>query len=435
MTPAARAAAALLAAFSGVVLARDIAATPLNYRQQLAEIRPGDVLRLAPGDYRDGLPLHGITGLPDLPVIIAGPSDGPPAVLHASPGRNTISLIDASYVVVRDLLLEGHGVPVDGVKAEGHARYAHHITVERLTIRGHGNNQQTVGISTKCPAWNWIIRGNTIVDAGTGIYLGNSNGAAPFIAGTIEDNRILEPTGYALQVKHQQPRPTLAGMPDLPSITVIRRNTFVKAQSGDSEAPRPSVLVGHFPLAGVGAADLYAIYGNLFYGNRFEALFQGEGRLALYANLFVAPSGDAVHIQPHNDIPREIVVAHNTVLAAGSAIRILEKEGAPHFPRHILRNALFAARGVAGASPQGNFHAPLAHAERWLASPAGGLATLDLRPRLPWPAVAGPATAVLADLPDAHADYEGRPWRIGSVGAFADTPASGKNLTDRAPER
>ena len=32
---------------------------------------------------------------------------------------------------------------------EGHADWAHHITLDGLRVRGHGNNQQTVGIKTE----------------------------------------------------------------------------------------------------------------------------------------------------------------------------------------------------------------------------------------------------------------------------------------------
>jgi hypothetical protein len=40
------------------------------------------------------------------------------------------------------------------------------------------------------PTWGRIIRRNVIDGAGTGIYLGNSDGSAPFVAGIIENNLI-----------------------------------------------------------------------------------------------------------------------------------------------------------------------------------------------------------------------------------------------------
>ena len=181
--------------------------------QSLKRLRAGDTLLLAAGEYRDGLPVHGLSGAPGRPIIISGPERGPPATFVAQRGRNTVSIVDSHHLVIRNLVLEGNNLPVDAVKAEGQSRWAHHITLENLVIRGHGNNQQTVGISTKCPAWNWVIREVTIVGAGTGMYLGNSDGSAPFVAGLIERNLVVDTIGYNLQIKHQLARPDLPGMP------------------------------------------------------------------------------------------------------------------------------------------------------------------------------------------------------------------------------
>lgn len=50
---------------------------------------------------------------------------------------------------------------------------------------------------------------------------------------------------------------------------------------------RPNLLVGGFPLIGWGAKDYYEIYGNLFYDDPTEALFQGTGNIMIYNNIFV----------------------------------------------------------------------------------------------------------------------------------------------------
>jgi len=302
-------------------------ATPENYRRLLDRLRAGDTLALAPGEYRDGLRLHNLAGEPGRPITITGPARGPAASFVANEDRNTVSIVDSHHVVVRNLVLDGGGAPVDAIKAERPARYAHHITLENLLIRGHGNSQQNVGISTKCPAWNWVIRGNTIIGAGTGMYLGDSDGSAPFVAGVIEQNLIVDSIGYNLQIKHQHRRPDVGDMPRAAaSDTVIRRNVFAKTAGASTEMPRPNVLVGHFPPEGPGSDDRYVIYGNFFYANRTEALFQGEGNIALYDNLFVNPYGDAIHIQPHNDIPKRIDIAFNTVLAEGVGISVVAGE-------------------------------------------------------------------------------------------------------------
>src|SRR5215471_5673428 len=309
--------AAVLLALSTSGEALVYRASPENYGPIISALRPGDTLVLSPGQYLDGLRVHDLVGKPQRPIMITGPQKGPPAVFVAREGRNTVSIVDSAYVVIRNLALEGRNLPVDAVKAEGQSHWAHHVTLENLVIRGYGNNQQTVGISTKCPAWNWVLRGNAIFGAGTGMYLGNSDGNAPFVAGLIERNVIVNTIGYNLQIKHQNPRPYLVGIPAGRSMTIIRNNVFAKTEGDSVEEARPNVLVGHFPLSGPGADDDYAIYGNFFYQNPHEALFQGEGNIALYSNLFYNEYGDAIRIQPHNDVPRRIVVAYNTVIAGG----------------------------------------------------------------------------------------------------------------------
>jgi hypothetical protein len=106
-------------------------------------------------------------------------------------------------------------------------------------------------------------------------YLGNSDGNAPFVRGLIAHNLIVDTIGYNLQIKHQNARLEIAGMPIEPSVTIIRHNVFSK-ENGAATGPfaRPNVLVGHWPVRGDGSKDTYEIYGNFFYQNPTEALFQ-----------------------------------------------------------------------------------------------------------------------------------------------------------------
>jgi hypothetical protein len=399
-------------------------ASPDNYLHLITLLRPGDTLALSAGEYRDGLPAHGLSGEPGRPITITGPESGPSATLVARPGHSTVGIVDSRYLVIRNLMLEGNNLPVDAVKADKPSHYAHDITLENLVIRGHGNNQQTVGISTKCPAWNWVIRGNTIVGAGTGMYLGDSDGSAPFVAGLIERNLIVDTIGYNLQVKHQQPRPDIPGLPAGRSMTIIRHNVFAKADGVATESPRPNVLVGHFPLAGAGADDDYAVYGNFFYQNRDEALFQGEGNVALYGNLFVNDDGDAIRIQPHNDIPRRIVIAFNTVVAKGAGVSLIQKEGAPRYPQTVSANAVFAGVPIRGGRQAGNLAAPMSEANVFLSRPFAPLGELDLYPQRRWPRTVATKSAAPARFPDWTRDFNGRPRLPGSIGAYG---ASGSN--------
>ena len=399
-------------------------ASPDNYRRLIRLLRAGDTLMLAAGEYRDGLPAYNLSGASNRPIVISGPERGQAARFIARSGHNTISIVDSRYLTIRNLVLEGHNFPVDGVKAERQSHFAHDITLENLLIRGHGNNQQTVGISTKCPAWNWVIRRTTIIGAGTGMYLGDSDGSAPFVAGLIERNLVVDTIGYNLQIKHQLSRPSLPGMPDGPSTTIIRDNVFAKPEAGSAEAARPNVLVGHFPLEGTGAEDDYAVYGNFFYQNRYEALFQGEGNVAIYSNIFINNYGDAIRIQPHNDIPRRITIAFNTVLAKGAGISVIQKEGASPFSQVVRANAVFAGVPLTGGDRSGNIEAPIDDAERSLHRPFAPLGELDVYPARSWSRTMSGETVPMSPLPDWERDFNGRPRASGAIGAYSGIGAN-----------
>jgi hypothetical protein len=208
-------------------------------------------------------------------------------------------------------------------------------------------------------------------------------------------------------------------MPTRPSTTIIRHNVFAKADSVVNDAPRPNVLVGHFPLAGPGAEDDYAIYGNLFYQNRNEALFQGEGNVALYANLFVNDHGDAIRIQPHNDIPRRILVAFNTVVAMGAGVTLSQKEGAPSYPQSVRANVVFAGVPIRGGEQSGNLAAAMSAAGEFLNRPFAALGELDLYPRRRWPRMKSMNTALKVPFPDGAKDFNGRPRLPGTLGAYS----------------
>lgn len=376
------AALVVLIIFSPVAAGKFYTGNPDNYRHQLRNLRPGDQLLLTPGFYQRGLPIHHLRGEAHAPIIITGLESGKRAVFLGRRGHNTVSIIDAQHVILRNIEIDGQHLPVDGVKCEGHANWAHHITLENLLIHRHDHNQQIVGISTKCPAWNWTIRHNIIQGAGTGIYLGSSDGSAPFIAGLIEYNLITQTLGYNLQIKHQQPRPNLAGMPAGDQVTTIRHNVFSKADPPrNPSSPRPNVLLGHWPLMGRGANDRYLVYSNFFYQNPQESLFQGEGRIALYNNLFVNHMGGAIRFQPHHDKPREIAIFFNTVVAKNTGIYHAGHND-PSLPiPWIANNAVFANRPLAvPRTGDTNFSALYHAADKWLIAPFAPLGQMNLAP-------------------------------------------------------
>lgn len=367
---------------AGTVAQRTFNADPGSYLSLLPGLVAGDRLVLAAGSYPSGLPLANKNGAPANCIVIEGPAVGPSARFTGRDCCNTVSISDSSYLVIRNLELDGQGLAGDGVKAEGTAQWAHHITIENLYIHGHGADQAIVGISTKCPTWNWVIRGNVIEGAGTGLYLGNSTGEDEFAHGLVEFNLVRDTLGYNMQIKHQNGRATAFGSPPN-GRTIIRHNVFSKAQNGATGPnARPNLLVGHWPLTGAGSNDVYEIYGNFFHQNPTEALFQGEGNLAFYANLLLNDFGPAVNVQPHMDLPRLIRVFGNTVVATDTGIRVTG--GDPGYTQRVVGNAVFAGTPLSGGTQIDNLAGAYANAPGSLNNPFGAIAgatnRLDLYP-------------------------------------------------------
>ncbi|TVS19096.1 MAG: hypothetical protein EA417_01410 [Gammaproteobacteria bacterium] len=362
---------------------RMLEAGPENYRTAVSRLRPGDRLQLTPGQYRHGLRLHDLAGTAEHPIVISGPESGEPAVFLARSGANTVSLRDAAFLTIRHLTLDGQGLNVAGVVAEAPGAWTNDITLEHLRIRNHDGSQGNTGITTRAPAWNWVIRHNDIRDVGTGLYLGRPDGTGPFVHGLIEHNVIANTLGYNMQIKHQNVREPLPGMPTEPGETVIRYNVFSKAERSNSGArARPNLLVGHWPPEGAGAEDRYLIYGNLFHQNPYQRLFQGEGNVALYNNLFFNSHGDALLIWPHNDRPKDVHVLYNTVVARGFGIRIDAPD--PAYEQLVAGNAVFAGNPLVldgGVDNRSNHLDAFAAAGRLLTSVEPDLTRLDLFPR------------------------------------------------------
>lgn len=393
-----------------------IKANPSNYLTLLRALKPGETLELEAGVYDDpndvpGLPIFELAGTETQPILITGPESGPRPKFLGRSTHNTVRIRNSSWVIIRNLEIDSRNLGGSGVAAQGSN---HHIWLENLYIHGVGRDQQNVGISTvSAPNWNWVIRGNTIVGAGTGMYLGNSDGENAFVAGTIENNLVRDTIGYNLQIKHQNPRPAIAGMPTGKSVTVIRHNVFTKgANSSTGGMARPNVLVGHFPKSGPGVDDHYEIYGNFFWQNPTEALFQGEGNIAMYSNVMATDSGAAINIQPHHDVPKAIEIFGNTIIAKGSGIRVTG--GASGHEQRVRGNAVFSDSPISGGTQAGNFTGAYAHAANHLVEPFGALGSFQAFPLAG--ALSGVAldTTGLTNYTDWDVDFnrQARDWTI-----------------------
>lgn len=318
-------------------------ATPLNYKSFLAMLTAGDTLCLSSGNYTDNMVLNNLNRTADNPIVITGSSNLYTTVFQATNGSNTISITKCSYLVIKNLRLDGRNMPVDAVKAEGTTgNWAHHITIEYLYITGYGNNQQIVGT-----------------------------------------------LGYNIEIKHQAdtvrhhfPGTAVNGK------TVIRHNVFSKeTNAATGSDARPNLLVGSFPVTGPGKEDYYEIYGNFFWQNPTEALFQGTGNIMLYNNIFVnntdAAGYRAVYITEHNNVkPRYIRIFHNTVWAVNSSGGIRLYNPDPAFRQYCYANAVFSPSPVTNFTGQSdNITDSYVYAVNYVISATPGISTIDLYPK------------------------------------------------------
>jgi len=400
----------------------------------LAALKPGDTLLLTPGNYGvdsngndtgspPGLPLFGINGTATAPITITGPESGPRPVLLGRSTHNTVRIDGSSYVVVRNIDINNRGLGAPGVASQG---VSHHITLENLYIHGVGDSQQTVGIAANsAPTWNWTIRNNQIIGAGTGMYLGNSDGNAPFVAGLIEHNLIRDTIGYSMQIKHQTVWSSVpAGMPTGTTTTVVRHNVFSKLSSFVSaDGARPNLLVGDQPPSGPGSGNGFEIYGNFFWQNPTEALFQGEGNIAFHHNLMVNASGPAVVIQRHYGSVRNVRIFANTIVARDNGISVTG--GQSGTTQRVAGNAVFAANPVsisgADAAQIDNVTGSQVAAATHLNNPGAALGQLDLYPRVGQLQAPALNTSGLSAYADWNRDFNGTGDSWTTRGAYAGT--------------
>lgn len=400
-------------------------AGPQDYRKVLGSLMPGDTLVLAAGVYSRGLPLSDCHGSPDAWITIQGPEQGI-AEIRQTQNANCVELRQCSYVALKKLSILGEGptgIPgVFGISAQGGLKnLVHHILVEDCIISDWNTSQQAVGISTKTPTWDWIIRRNIIRNCGTGLYLGNSDGTAPFVRGLIENNLVHDPIGYCMEIKYQKAYPDLPGLPTTPCSTLIRHNVFIKNDQPSPDGDRPNLLVGGFPDSGPGSMNLYEIYGNFIWHNPRESLLRASGRVSIHDNVLgdcPAAQHEAITLRSH-DLPLKLAhVYHNTIYATARGIRVgsTAQEG-----QALAGNVIFATGPLldqATKNASENVTEPVEAAAEHLIHPSLTLGQLDLRPR------PGHCEGPPLDLSpfrgetDFDKDFEGAP-KSGTRGAYA----------------
>lgn len=357
-------------------------ADPSNYTSILASLKPGETLNLAPGTYTNGLNINNLNGSEAAGIIIAGPANGPAAVFEGNACCNTVEIKNSSYVTVRSITIDGKGIPgVFGVSAkDGLNNTVHHVTIEDCTFTGQGGSQQTVAISTKTPTFGWVIRRNVIDGAGTGLYLGNSNYADPFVGGLIENNLVKHTIGYNMQIKNQNPWPDHPALPKADANTIIRDNVFIKNDQPSPDGVRPNLFVGAFPGAGTGSGGMVEVYGNLFVHNVPEALMQATGRVSIHDNIFVDAGDMALNLRDHDGFPLKIAHVYNNTIYSAKRGVLFGNPAAEN--SSVAGNLIFADAGIEGMAGMmaDNLIDMVANAAMYVASPSTQFGQMDFYP-------------------------------------------------------
>ena len=373
-----------------------------NYKTLLRKLQPGDTLSLAPGRY-PRLSITGLNGEADAWFTITGPKSGPPAVIEGEEEYNTVEILNSSYVAIENLRINSRGIPgVFGISAKDREENrTHHIRIEGNVFVGQNGGQQTVAISTKTPTWGWIIRNNQIIGAGTGLYLGDSDGTQPFVAGVIEHNLIKDTIGYNMQIKDQVSLPSMDGIPLEPTSTIIRHNVFIKNDDPSPDGDRPNLMLGAFPSNGPGSLNMYEVYGNYFLHNRREALLQAAGRVTVHDNVFVdGPySYPTVVLRGTNEPLKIAYVYNNTVYTFGKGIyfgtRALIDDS-------VAGNLVFALTPISGTimRQSNNTVDSVDNATKYVRSPSFAGGPKDFYP------LKGKCQGPAIDLSDFHTDAD-----------------------------
>jgi hypothetical protein len=381
--------AVLATAFAATAAqARTIQANPGNVKTLLTTLQPGDTLVLAPGIYPH-LDLYNLNGTPNAWITVTGaesPEGTGAAVISFNACCNTVEIKNSSYLALKNVRVDSQGQDgYFGISAGGGTKnVVHDILIQGNVIVGNNGGQQTDGISTKTPTWNWTIRGNEILGAGTGLYLGNSDGSDPFVAGVIENNLVMNPIGYCMEIKDQNPWPQGFAGPAGTTATIIRNNTFIKSDGPSPDGDRPNVLVGGFPLTGPGSTNMYQIYGNFFDHNPREALLQADGRVSIHDNIFADGQYTAIDLSPHTQhgITFPVILANiynNTIYTSlqGVALEAPATESST-----LVGNVIFAATPVYGTftTNSDNLTDVVANAGNYLVSPSFILGQMDFYP-------------------------------------------------------
>jgi hypothetical protein len=114
-------------------------------REALARAKPGETIRIAPGDYRGGLTGRGLHGEPSKPIILKAADPKRPPVLEG--GTTGLHLSQVSHLELHDLIVTGatgNGINIDDGGFLD--KPSHHLLLRGVVVRDIGPTGNRDGI-------------------------------------------------------------------------------------------------------------------------------------------------------------------------------------------------------------------------------------------------------------------------------------------------
>ena len=142
------------------VLAGDIMVRDANeLRDQLRRAQPGVTIKLAPGNYGNGIWIENVNGTKDEPIVITGADDGNQPLFAG--GKEAMHFADCNYITLRSVRVSG--CAGNGINADDGGSYAtpskgmvfENVTIENIGPTGNRDGLKLSGLD------NFVVRSCT----------------------------------------------------------------------------------------------------------------------------------------------------------------------------------------------------------------------------------------------------------------------------------